>query len=533
MHRGHRAGQLVHLHHSGSHFRILANETGSRIATPNCFYHSEPRTISLDHLTHGPTRLPSELSEVNGTSSTRIKQHPHIHRWRADPHRHTRETLGGPGAGTPEARSASPENQPGQMSIRQSTSLLPGIYPNSRRNQTRRGQAENKQATPPNDVKGIRSFMGLCNYFRHHIQDFAIIAAPLFKLTRQDSKYQSGPLTGAALTAFQTLQNQLSKQQALAFPRHDWDYLLITNAYLPNRLPWGSLCQLGPTEQSRQDSDHLSRLETVKREREKLHEIPPGDRHRCLGDWQLQRVPQRIEIHTVQRPHHRDHAAAGYHSTENPEQAEKHNDRSRFRNPRQTKRGLARLLEKEVCEGQGDTGQNQAFNKVIHVNLINADTNSNGTSGRTILSITDDTKTFTQVTVIANREIDSTVSTIWQLWCQPYGLPETIVFNQGKVQTSKLESRINSIRPLVQMISCRSQKDTFNQEIQRQWRQNQNLGWGIRTQLELPMQPSRPGQFKDRSRTLQWRPPKPQWRWRLHGDWYWPGRRKTWSAATS
>jgi hypothetical protein len=129
-----------------------------------------------------------------------------------------------------------------------------------------------------------------------------------------------------------------------------------------------------------------------------------------------------------------------------------------------------------VCEGQGDTGQNQAFNKVIHVNLINADTNSNGTSGRTILSITDDTKTFTQVTVIANREIDSTVSTIWQLWCQPYGLPETIVFNQGKVQTSKLESRINSIRPLVQMISCRSQKDTFNQEIQRQWRQNQNLG---------------------------------------------------------
>ncbi len=60
--------------------------------------------------------------------------------------------------------------------------------------------------------------MGLCNFFRHHIQDFAIIAAPLFKLTRQDSEYQSGPLTEAALTAFQTLQNQLSKQPALAFP---------------------------------------------------------------------------------------------------------------------------------------------------------------------------------------------------------------------------------------------------------------------------------------------------------------------------
>jgi hypothetical protein len=84
--------------------------------------------------------------------------------------------------------------------------------------------------------------MGLCNFFRHHIQDFAIIAAPLFKLTRQDSQYQSGPLTKAALTAFQMHQSQLSKQPALAFPRHDWNYLLITNAYLPNKDSTGGLC---------------------------------------------------------------------------------------------------------------------------------------------------------------------------------------------------------------------------------------------------------------------------------------------------
>jgi len=99
-----------------------------------------------------------------------------------------------------------------------------------------------KQATPPDDVKGIRSFMGLCNFFRHHIQDFSIIAAPLFKLTRQDSEYQSGPLAKEALTAFQTLQNQLAKQPALAFPRHDREYLLITNAYLPDKDSPGGLC---------------------------------------------------------------------------------------------------------------------------------------------------------------------------------------------------------------------------------------------------------------------------------------------------
>jgi len=79
MHRGHRPSQLVHIHHSGSHFRILANETGSRIATLDGFHDPEPGTIPLDHLTHGVTRLPCKFPEVDGTSSTRIEPHPHIH----------------------------------------------------------------------------------------------------------------------------------------------------------------------------------------------------------------------------------------------------------------------------------------------------------------------------------------------------------------------------------------------------------------------------------------------------------------------
>jgi hypothetical protein len=99
-----------------------------------------------------------------------------------------------------------------------------------------------KNVTLPNDIKGIRSFMGLCNFFRHHIQDFAIIAAPLFKLMRQDSRYHSGSLPDSALEAFKTLQTQLSKQPALAFPRNDWDYLLITEAHLLDQDSPGGLC---------------------------------------------------------------------------------------------------------------------------------------------------------------------------------------------------------------------------------------------------------------------------------------------------
>jgi hypothetical protein len=63
------------------------------------------------------------------------------------------------------------------------TQTLEGIKP---------GQAKLKaikSAAPPGDVKAIWSFVGLCNFFWNHIQGFAITAAPLFKLTRQNSGY--------------------------------------------------------------------------------------------------------------------------------------------------------------------------------------------------------------------------------------------------------------------------------------------------------------------------------------------------------
>ena len=80
MHRGHRTSQLVHIHHPGSHLRILANETGSGIATINGFHDPKPGSIPLDHLTHGVTRVPGKLPKTDGTSPTRIEPHPHIHR---------------------------------------------------------------------------------------------------------------------------------------------------------------------------------------------------------------------------------------------------------------------------------------------------------------------------------------------------------------------------------------------------------------------------------------------------------------------
>jgi hypothetical protein len=75
-----------------------------------------------------------------------------------------------------------------------------------------------RDAQPPTNIKMVRSFVGLCNFFRTHIKDFAIIAAPLFKVTRKDSGYKSGPLPLDSLHAFKMLQQQLTSDPVMAFP---------------------------------------------------------------------------------------------------------------------------------------------------------------------------------------------------------------------------------------------------------------------------------------------------------------------------
>jgi len=76
-----------------------------------------------------------------------------------------------------------------------------------------------KDAKLPTDFKTIRSFVGLCNFFRTHIKDFAQIVAPLFRLTGKGSCYKSGPLPEPAIQAFYALQKQLASELVMAFPK--------------------------------------------------------------------------------------------------------------------------------------------------------------------------------------------------------------------------------------------------------------------------------------------------------------------------
>jgi hypothetical protein len=140
------------------------------------------------------------------------------------------------------------------------------------------------------------------------------------------------------------------------------------------------------------------------------------------------------------------------------------------------------------------------------VDLINADPHGTKASNQTIISITDDTCSFSQITIPTDNKIDPIAATIWHHWCLPYGTPETILANQGKVWTSKLESRINNFMPLETKINCRSEKEIFNQEIRQQWQQSQQdtSAEEFAQKLEFSVRPPRPSQIKIRIRSHQW-----------------------------
>ncbi len=67
-------------------------------------------------------------------------------------------------------------------------------------------------------------------FFRTHIKNFIFIAAPLFKLARNDSGYKDGPLPKEAMEAFCILKNSLVSEPVMAFPSSDRQYALITDA---------------------------------------------------------------------------------------------------------------------------------------------------------------------------------------------------------------------------------------------------------------------------------------------------------------
>ena len=80
----------------------------------------------------------------------------------------------------------------------------------------------------PKDVKELRTFLGLSNYYRRYIQGYSRIAEPLHQLTRKSAK--GFHWNSQCQQAFDTLKYKLVNPPILAYPQFDTPFKLQTDA---------------------------------------------------------------------------------------------------------------------------------------------------------------------------------------------------------------------------------------------------------------------------------------------------------------
>ena len=89
-----------------------------------------------------------------------------------------------------------------------------------------RVEAINNMAMPTNK-KSLQAFLGVCNYFRVFVKNFAHIAEPLYNLLRKDVTFV---WSAAQTQAVVTLKAKLAQAPVVMFPRYEEPFLLHTDA---------------------------------------------------------------------------------------------------------------------------------------------------------------------------------------------------------------------------------------------------------------------------------------------------------------
>ncbi len=80
---------------------------------------------------------------------------------------------------------------------------------------------------PPTTLTELRSFLGMCNFYRKFIKDFSTIAAPMTHLTHKDVVWD---FDEACNQAFNLLKQSLIKAPILVCPNFDKKFILTTDA---------------------------------------------------------------------------------------------------------------------------------------------------------------------------------------------------------------------------------------------------------------------------------------------------------------
>lgn len=84
-----------------------------------------------------------------------------------------------------------------------------------------------RQWPVPKNVKAIRSFVGLCSYYRKFVKGFSSLAAPLTELTKEAVRFEWGV---KQQRAFEDLKRAVSSAPVLALPDPTQPYIVSTDA---------------------------------------------------------------------------------------------------------------------------------------------------------------------------------------------------------------------------------------------------------------------------------------------------------------
>jgi hypothetical protein len=158
-------------------------------------------------------------------------------------------------------------------------------------------------AQPQRSVKELRSFCGLANYFRSYIVLFAIKAAPLFRLTRQESDWKGGELPPEASKAFLRLRDEISSRQVMAYPNATGQYHLFVDAALVDKNNLGGAGS-GPDAGSRRRTQGTGGIciKEIRQARTELPGISSGDAGSSLWDGTITSLPHNRKIRVTYRP---------------------------------------------------------------------------------------------------------------------------------------------------------------------------------------------------------------------------------------
>lgn len=79
----------------------------------------------------------------------------------------------------------------------------------------------------PNTTRRLRSFLGLTNYYRRFIPNYASIAVPLYNLLKKDVRFK---WTQECQEALNALIRGINEDAVLAFPKYEKQFHLTTDA---------------------------------------------------------------------------------------------------------------------------------------------------------------------------------------------------------------------------------------------------------------------------------------------------------------